>query len=364
MKYYVIFFYIIANIIVSCGTNIEGIVCDVSIIAQKVNIDSADSYKFPKILVNNILVSGKEDHYSSILSGINCQKADTLFRFGKGHNEFQHVSFGRGVDGSLLLLNCPLRGNKIISLTAMYPDSIGVMSNVNKWQKYDLLNLPAFRFTSQKIVAISDSTILLAGAPYHAIGHIFSIIDFFNQKVYPLEYWPEDDVKCDSIVKHAIYTNNSSLFGNGQGRYLYQCNDERFAFIFSIKGNKVADVKELFSVHPDYSVDRTKENYIYNSISPEALECTANSNNIYALLRDSDRKGARLTKWKNPYVFGNVVVVYDWDGNKVKTICLDKYGQDVFVTDDNKTLYLFTKDYFEDDSKPEIWAYDLSGLDL
>lgn len=353
-----------SNIVISCEYSKEEIICDVSLTSHIVKIDSADSYKFPRILNNGILVSGKDEHYCSILKGYECSKSDTLFKFGNGHNEFQHMAFGKGVDGSLLLLNSPMVGNKLISLTNIGKDSIEAMKNVNCWKKHNLLSLPAFRYATRTFVSLSDSTILIPGAPFSAIGHILSIIDYKNQKVFPLEYWPEDGIECENLVKHAVYTDNCSLFSNSKGRFLYQCNSERFAFVFSIEGNKISAIKELYSVHPDYQTDRSKRNYEYKAISTEALECTANSNCIYALLRDSDRKGRKLDKWKNPYIYGNIVQVFDWNGNLVKTIRLDKFGQSVFVSDDNKILYLFTNDYFEEDSKPEIWAYNLSELNI
>lgn len=351
--------------IVSCTYNTDEIEWDVSLSGQRLKIDSEDIIdKYPRILINDIFISGRNDYYGSQMKGLSCQKSELLFRFGNGHNEFQLLAFAKGRDNSLMLLNFPRVGNKLLSLTVIDTDSVGSMKDNTKWKKYDLLKLPPFRFSSMKFTSMSDSTILLGGAPYDAIGHIFSIIDFKNQKVYPLEYWPNDEVKCDSMIKTAVYTDNCNLFANGKGHYLYQCNNERFAFVFSIEGNKVKVIKELFSVHTDYAVDNSGENYKYNSLSPKALECTANDSNIYALLRDSNRKGEKLEKWRNPYIFGNIVQIYDWDGKKVKTICLDKYGQDLFVSEDNKTLYLLNLDYFEEDSQPEIWVYDISGLNL
>ena len=44
-------------------------------------------------------------------------------------------------------------------------------------------------------------------------------------------------------------------------------------------------------------------------------------------------------------------------------IKLDHIGQRIFISDDNKTLYLLTDDYWEGDPNPQIWAYDISNLD-
>ena len=358
---YILFF---VSAIISCNYNTDEdeTEWDVSLSGQKLEIDEVDIYKYPRILVNDIFISGNNDFYGSKIEKLSCQKSELLFHFGKGHNEFQIMAFAKGCDNSLMLLN--FVGDKLLSLTVIGTDSVGSMKDNTKWKKYDFSKLPPIRFSSLYFSSMSDSTILIGGAPYDALGHILSIIDFKNQKVYPLEYWPKDEVKCDSMIKMAVYTDNSRVFANGKGHYLYQCNNERFAFVFSIEGNKVKVIKELFSVYTDYAVDKSGINYKYNSLSTKALECTANNSNIYALLRDSNRKGEKLKKWKNPYIFGNIVQIYDWDGNKVKTICLDKYGQDLLVSEDNKTLYLLNLDYFEGDSEPEIWVYDISGLNL
>ena len=52
----------------------------------------------------------------------------------------------------------------------------------------------------------------------------------------------------------------------------------------------------------------------------------------------------------------------DWDGNMKKRIKLDHSGQRVLLSDDGKTLYLFTDDYYEGDINPQIWSYDINSI--
>ena len=64
---------------------------------------------------------------------------------------------------------------------------------------------------------------------------------------------------------------------------------------------------------------------------------------------------------KDPFPWGNTVEVYDWDGVKQHIIHLDKLGQEIMISNDGKTLYLYS-DYMQDGSDSYIYSYDLSSL--
>ena len=72
-------------------------------------------------------------------------------------------------------------------------------------------------------------------------------------------------------------------------------------------------------------------------------------------------KVADLREYKNPFIFGNTIEVFNWDGVKQQVIHLDEYGQNIMLSKDNKTLYLFS-DYSEDISEPFIYSYDLDAI--
>ena len=71
-------------------------------------------------------------------------------------------------------------------------------------------------------------------------------------------------------------------------------------------------------------------------------------------------EGNKRDEWR-PDLYGNIVEVYDWDGNKQKEIRLDHYGQRIMLSEDNK-IHLFTDDYYDDNMKSDIWIYDLNGI--
>lgn len=323
-------------------------------------MDISNYNKYPIMFSQGYEISKglRRGYYASTLVNNELQKADTLFNIGLGHNEFQSISLGKGDDGSLLLLNYPYSADKLMHLTKISrADSISTIKNVNNWKKYDLTNLPAIRYTGEQFVEISDSTILIIGAPFDAIGHLFSFLDYRNSKITPLDYWPNDGIECDSFPKHGVYADYSMLFKNNNDSFLYVCGRERFAFIFTINSNKIKIIKELYTVYSDYKSDKYKLNYVTKSRHAEELRCCTNSSYIYTLLVECDKEGNKLDKWTSQ-LYGNIVEVFDWNGQKQKVIHLDKYGQRIFVSDDNKKLYLLTDDYDEDE--PKIWVYEIS----
>ncbi len=353
------------GIVISCSIGSDNNTVDVICLkAQAIDADTANNNMYTRCIVGNICISreiyGKEDFYGSIIENGKESAPELIFRTGHGRNEFGNmVVLGRKENNSLLILDNPsARPKSLTTISEM--DSIESIKNTKKWETSSLTELMPFRYTGENFYSITDSTILVAGAPWHNIGHIFSIIDYKNKSVLPLKFWPEDDIKIDSLVKHSIYTNHSYIFGNGNGRYLYKCGAERFAFIFEIEGDKVNVVKNLYTVYPNYYT-QDKQNFKYKSRKAEELKATVDNKNIYILLTEYDKDGVKREEWR-PDIYGNIIEVYDWDGNKQKEIQLDHYGQRIILSDDHNKIYLFSDDYFGDEFNPEIWVYDLRDL--
>jgi hypothetical protein len=73
---------------------------------------------------------------------------------------------------------------------------------------------------------------------------------------------------------------------------------------------------------------------------------------IYGLYSDTEY---RLRKWKS-----NTVNVFDWDGNFIRRLFLDKTALKIALDPVNKYLYLDTEDV--DENEEEIYRYDVSYL--
>lgn len=55
--------------------------------------------------------------------------------------------------------------------------------------------------------------------------------------------------------------------------------------------------------------------------------------------------------------YGNEVQVYDWNGNPIRRLLLDKVGSSIKLSVDKKKLYLFAEN--PQTKNEEIWEYDL-----
>lgn len=327
------------------------VINEISIKGREIKIDSANNHIGPKALYGDILYAWNMDFYGGKLTNQEWQKADRLLVSGNGHNEFGYMVLSRNHDGSLFILNRSWIGSKYLSLVKIpNADSVTAIKDETKWEKYSLKQTPVLGPNGKNFIVLSDSTILVTGAPYEDIRHVFSIIDFKNQKVTPLDYWPSNSPRNDSVKENRRYADSSVLLDNGNGRFLYQNGWWRYSFIFTIDGTKTNIISWL------YSDDFSEKN------KSKVLASCSNENRIYILLRDSNSYGDKLEKFEDPFIFGNTIEVFDWDGDKQQIIHLDKYGQNLMLSDDNRTLYLIS-DYSEDKPDPFIYAYDLISLE-
>ena len=211
-----------------------------------------------------------------------------------------------------------------------------------------------FWLCGDQFVILSDSTILTIGTPKDDIHHIFSVVNFKNQTFTPLDYWPNDSTpEVLDEEKLIVYTQGSGINGNGKDRFLYWDDSGKFAFIFTIDGTKMNILNHIYS-------DRLP---IAKTPPLERIHCCADNDRIYLLYKHSNSKGEIMEEFdmKDPFPWGNTVEVYDWDGVKQRVIHLDRLGQEIMLSKDSKTLYLYSG-YPQDGSDPYIYSYDLSSL--
>ncbi len=347
----------------------------VKLTGKEVKNNISDWGIFPKFQIGNKIIALGDNwtnYYCSELTDNELTKEELFVKMGEADNELGFVDqFVKRSDNSICVLN--FAGNHMITLKDMVvipnSKSLADMKNFSSWKRYDLSSFnQKFRLSLDQFCSLSDSTILLHGTPTDDYKHIFSIMDYKNQKITPLDFLPEDGVDVPDAVKHDIYTSYSKLYGNGKGRFLYKCGREKYSFIFTIgKDNKVNVVKYLYKVYPEY---KARDEWNAMLLEPRCEEeCVAvGGNNICMLLADSDPDGNIYGKMTmenySPFVYGNVVELFDWDGNKKNILYLDHYGQRIFLSEDGKKLYLFSDNNgLTTPKEPYIWVYDISNLD-
>lgn len=354
----------------SCSEKKELLVNEVCLTGSTINIDSSNVIKYPWIIMGEKVISmkifGNRDWYISSLKNNELGKSEHLFNVGNGHNEFKYLKFAKGNNNTLFLFDAIFRP---FSMTVI-PNvkSIDDLKNSSKWKKYNLKDMEPIYTLGRNFYPMSDSTILMCATPdrFPGPGYLMSIIDYKNKTCQPLDFWPDDGIKIDSLIKCQVYAYESKIYGNGKGHYLYLCDRERYSFIFSIDGNKVNVVKDLYTTYSKYTtknhIDPIKER-----VRTEGLACDTNDDYIYLLLTDTDRTGEKVDidefNRRPRYLYGNTIEIYDWNGKLLKRLKLDHSGRRIILSDEGKTLYLFTDDYFEGEVNPQIWSYTLSDLE-
>lgn len=294
---------------------------------------------------------------------VNCciyvQKGDSLLKksyaFGKGRSreEYDAVSFAFAPNRDLGVLNCSSNGNQLLSYSIVAKEDC-FKQNFTKCKRFSLTKLPSLRYVSNSFQVLDESSILIPGAPYAQIGHIFSVVGYKDNSIKVLDFWPQDNFVGDSLSKHSVYTDNSMVF-KSKNKFLYLCGWERYAFIFSIDKNKVNVESELFSVLPKYK-EAQYGNYELLENSGKRLGADANDEVICFLMVEKNLYGKKPKKYMESQ-YGNEVQVYDWNGNPIRRLLLDKVGSSIKLSVDKKKLYLFTEN--PQTKNEEIWEYDL-----
>ena len=335
---------------------------------KPVKIAEGNDMIYPRFLAGNTFIEDKIWGNKSFLLahfGKDGWGAPEKEFYRKENNEFIYLRFIKGKDNSILFTKggCPTGLQTLTVIpNASCVDSI---ANTARHKVYDISDLKDFMFWGEHYHQLSDSTIIVAGAPGMNTNHIVSIIDYKNLTCKPLDYWPNDDIMTTAVEKQYVYTYFSGVYGNGKGNYLFVCDRERYAFIFSIDGDNVNVIKDLYTTNPNYEAG--DGHYpICHRVRTEKLYCETTNDNIYFLLTDKDKFGKKIKieDYTRQHLYGNTIEIYDWDGKqRKKVIKLDHIGQRIIISDDGKTLYLFTDDFWEGDPNPQIWAYDISNLD-
>ena len=321
---------------------------------QEVKYDSANENLWPECIYGDAMIarSPNMNYYVGKITKDEWQKNE-IFLKNDEKNEVEFPNFFQGNNGELFLLNQPQSGMKLSSLTKIQnANNAADILDQKKWETYDLKKMQGMMYVASSSAVLSENSILTAINDTNDIKRLFSILDFKNQKTIPLDYWSKDESPND-MVRWYNNVANCTILGNGKGHFLYKNHSAKDAFIFNIKGTHVNVLDTLYS----YS-------YPPGKFTIERLSCCANNDRIYMLILDSNNKGEKLkesdTQEPHPYLFGNTVEVYDWDGVKQQVIHLDNYAQRIMLSGDGNTLFLFAQT--DEIIKPAIFSYDISNL--
>ena len=343
-----LFWILLSVLFCACSEqNVEG---EYFLRGQEVKFASENENLWPQFLYGQTLFAWSDDNsiHAGKIAENEWQKAERISGVGV-NDDLERLEFSQGNNGELFIWNKPTVGlfdtgcfKSLIKV--QNADDIASIMDRTKWETYDLKKV--LGFTGGSYVALSDTTILVLGMFKDDLKRVYSIIDIKNQKLTPLDYCPEGKDLSDEDICMRYLAGN--ILGNRKGRMLYYNNCRKFAYIFNIEGTKVNILKDLYS-------------YTFvPAPGTECVNCCANSERIYLLVRDTNIKGEKCNE-NDLYRYGNTIEVYDWDGVKHQVIHLDNYYQEIMLSEDGKTLFLhpgMTGDII----KPALYSYDISNL--
>lgn len=235
---------------------------------------------------------------------------------------------------------------------------VGDFDNASDWKTVSIDSfVKPFFWEDCAIVEMNEDSVILVGTRYGTDMSILSIIDFRNQQLIGLDYWPDDGYSGPAFPKRNLYSANSRLFSNGCGKYLFITGANRNAFIFSLDGNHVVIEHQLYERPIKYEAADDGMNFNY-SPEKEGLRVYATPQAVYCLLIGLNEDGEVATDF-NESNSGNRVEIYDWNGNLTRRLKLMSPASAIIVDDSNR--YILTQSMKSDDEtgQPIFIKYDL-----
>ncbi len=290
-----------------------------------------------------------EGAYMGEIDGDSLRSIAYFTRIGQGPKEFVEMELTPGPDSTLYAMNGSFG----------YPISV-IRIPFHPIPKADMSDWEEFRIDSLKFISgvpwvvISDSTALVNSSTFES-DNLFSILDFKNSTVKEIPWTPDDGVKMDNLhAKQMVYSNNAHLFRNGD-RLFFMSGAGAYACIFTLDGEGIKIEKTLYEIYPEYELapDGLNHSIKGNTIRKDAA---ASAENIYILDFDRDMNG-EIPEDNWDASIGNMVHVYDWDGNHVRDLRLDRDVFMIFASGDGK--YLYARAYNKETGDTDIIRFDL-----
>ncbi|MDE5678064.1 BF3164 family lipoprotein [Phocaeicola sp.] len=311
----------------ACKNRVEGEVTvpEVYLDGKELLVDSFYMGKYLMLLTGDgelVMPSYLRDSvmYVGKLKGDSVITADGFLACGMGPNEISSSFSVSECCSDSVFTFLDWNGGR---LNFVYNIPVAEKKRKNKtlWKRYTFERVVKYRCAVPALVLLSDTTLLL-GAGAYCEPYVLSVVNLNTQEITPVDFWPDGDgVECPNLTRQAVYMNNARLYKNGN-QILYSCGMGHYAFIFELDGSKMVHKKVLFDVYPEYKVNADGMNYDYTSSWFSELKFFTTQKFIYVMVLKYDRVKKKPYK-EYPYYYNDEILVFDWEGNKVKKYVLD-----------------------------------------
>lgn len=254
---------------------------------------------------------------------------------GQGPNEYLAISsLGRWKDGMYLY-----DVNKRQMAEIIFKDSICVIPGMSFGDELH----PTF-------VPLNDDTFIASG--YYQEGRFCLMTNLGGKKEYIMEYPSRDEEEktVTNQAKSQAYSGGIIASPYGDFFMAYTNKADMLSFYRYNDGN-VQIIKEIYKTYPDYKYDKENKRYLAISRHNPFTYIWGCGTGKYVYLLYSGKSFDEAGRFAHQ---SSQIEVYNWEGEKVKTLLLDIPIQGMVVSEDDKTVYAISMN-----PEPQIVAFDL-----
>lgn len=231
-------------------------------------------------------------------------------------------------------------------VTDIYKLHVKDIHSPNSWERIKFPTIKEGALIYPSLAMLDNVSCIVAGSIVNDIN-ILSQINLRTGEMASLDFnFPRYNYFSQiKAVEHMAYCDASVLKRPESTRLLYTCKIGRYVVLLDYDGNKINNQTELFSTYPTYNSESNykliKENDCLRGVIPQVT-----ADFIYCLIIPYTREEAlNMKEYKGlPNYFGDELVVFNWEGKRIASYCLDKPICHFNVTPDNKYIYASTFD--------------------
>lgn len=199
-------------------------------------------------------------------------------------------------------------------------------------------------------VPLNDVTFIASG--FYPEGRFCLIKDSGKQKEYIMEYPSRDEAEKEvaNFAKSQAYSGGIVAHPSGT-LFMAHVNNADMLSFYSYENGNVRLIKEMLNSFPDYKYDKENQRYLgVSRHNPDAYLWGCGTDEYIYLLYS----GKNYADDGEKTFVSSQIEVYNWEGEKVKTLMLDIPIQGMVVSEDDSTMYAIALN-----PEPQIVAFDL-----
>jgi len=224
--------------------------------------------------------------------------------------------------------------------------------NTALWKKLDFSKIQKHRI-GHSYSCLNDSLLIVIGGVYEK-PTILTIINLYNQETTPIEFWIDNDKNTNTLIKQAVYMDEAKIYYNKiLDKFLYVCGSGEYVELFQLNHYNAVNRKTIFNILPNFEILPDMRNYrSKTNFKHRGFKTSVTDDYIYLRKEEytTDRDFALQSYKGYPYYYNDIIDVFDWDGNFIKSYHLDMPFFDLLVDPIRNVIYVTTIDLTTDES--------------